>query len=70
MRTDALHDLIRNVGDDSPAEHKALFILWSALDDIEHDRPSVNHTQHVIARAMERASAALSTIDRPEGEDR
>jgi hypothetical protein len=59
MRTDALSDLIRDVGDDSPAEHKAIFHLWSALDDIDHDRPHISNLQQRVARAFESAASAL-----------
>lgn len=59
MRTDALTDLIRDVGDDSSPEHKAIFHLWSALDDIAEGRPAVNHPQNAAARAFEAAAAAL-----------
>lgn len=62
MLTDALSDLIRDVGDDSSPEHKAIFHLWSALDDLEHDQP-VKNVQQRIARAFEHAAAALGQDD-------
>lgn len=61
-RTDALEDLIRDVGDDSPPKDKALFTLWAGLQDITNDFP--NHRSARIARkAIERAGEHL--VDRP-----
>lgn len=61
-RTDALEDLIRGVGDDSPPKEKALFTLWAGLQDITNDFP--NHRSAQIARqAIERAAQHL--VDRP-----
>lgn len=61
MRTDALHDLIRDVGDDSSPEHKAIYHLWTGLDDLERSRILPSREQRIIALAYEKAAAAITS---------
>jgi hypothetical protein len=64
MRADALHDLIRNTGDDSPPEHKAIFTLWATLVDIAHDWPGTPQAR--MARAgVERAVRHMDPATTP-----
>lgn len=64
MLTDALSDLIRDVGDDSSPEHKAIFHLWSALDDIAA-KNEYFPAGRTAREAMQRAAAALTREETP-----
>lgn len=68
VKTDALSDLVRDVGDDSSPTHKAIFHLWAALDDLAEGRPVVNHPQLHAARALEAAARVLGDRDSRESE--
>lgn len=56
MNTDALSDLIRDVGDDSPPKDQVIFVLWSAIDDALH--PLLD-TEHALRRGLKLAAEIL-----------
>lgn len=61
MKLDALTHLILAVGDESPREHKAIFCLWSALDDIINARPVCVNPRTIAERGLRGAAHVLET---------